>query len=248
MQVKAAREETAMMGYEGDDPADRVILVVGRDIELRAQITAYLADYGYVVRGAGDTRQMDEILAQMPIDLIVFDDPAPDDGGVTACCRLARTGGPRLIVVSSHADEADRVRTLECGADDFLAKPFNPRELLARVKAVLRSTIGQAAGRQRRFLGVAFRIGHHQLRTADGEVVALTPVELSVLSALVEHPGRVLSRDEILDKAYSEATEVFDRAVDVQISRLRRKLSACSPEPAIRTHRHAGYQFIARVD
>jgi two-component system, OmpR family, response regulator len=78
--------------------------------------------------------------------------------------------------------------------------------------------------------------------------VALTPVELSVLSALVEHPGRVLSRDEILDKAYSEATEVFDRAVDVQISRLRRKLSACSPEPAIRTHRHAGYQFIARVD
>ena len=236
------------MGYGGVDPADRVILVVSDDGGLRTRIVTDFAAYGYLVRGVADARQMDEVLAQMPIDLVLFDDPWPGDKAAAICRRLARTGGSRLIVISDYADEAHRVRLLESGADDVLAKPCNPRELLARAKAVLRSASRNAVRRQRRFLGISFELGHHNLRTAEGGVVTLTPGELSVLSALVEHPGRVLSRDEILEKAYGHATEVFDRAVDVHISRLRRKLSGCSPEPAIRTHRHAGYQFIARID
>jgi len=234
------------MGYQGADPADRTLLVVEDDEARRGDLVAYLAGHGYLVRGAADAVEMDEVLAQMPVDLVVLDAALPGEDGWTVCRRLARRAGPAVILLCGCASEADRIRALDLGADDVLAKPFNPRELVARVKAVLRGRLGHI-GRPRRFLGVAFELGHHHLCTAQGQVVVLTPGELSVLSALVEQPGKVLSRDEILERAYGE-TEVFDRAVDVHISRLRRKLAACSPEPAIRTHRHAGYQFIARVD
>lgn len=234
----------------GLNPADRAILVVEDDAELREEVVKYLASYDYVVRGCGDGREMDQILAQTPIDLVVLDIMLPHEDGHSICRRLAQIKGPGIIMVSALDGETDRILALESGADDFLAKPYNPRELLARTKAVLRRRHVRpmrAASRHRRFLGVDFELGRHQLRNADGEVIVLTPGELSVLSVLVEHPGRVLSRDELLEMAYGE-TEVFDRAIDVHISRLRRKLSTCSAEQAIRTHRHAGYQFIARVD
>jgi len=233
------------MGHHAVDPADRTILVVEDDEARRAALVAYLAGYDYLVRGAGDAGEMDEVLAQMPVDLMVLKASLLGEAG-WSITRLARRTGPAVIVVCGQGGGADCIRALESGADDALAEPFNPRELVARIKAVLRGRLNPA-GRPRHFLGAAFQLGHHHLRTAQGQVVSLTPGELSVLSALVEHPGRVLSRDEILERAYGE-TEVFDRAVDVHISRLRRKLAACSPEPAIRTHRHAGYQFIARVD
>lgn len=234
------------MGYLGADPADRTILVVEDDAAQRGEIVTYVAGHDYVVRGAADAGEMDEVLAQMPVDLVVVDATLPGEDGWSVCRRLAQGAGPAVIVLCARDSDADRIRALEAGADDVLTKPFNPRELVARAKAVLRGRQGHLA-RPRRFLGADFQLGQNHLRTSDGEVVVLTPGELSVLSALVEYPGRVLSRDEILERAYGE-TEVFDRAVDVHISRLRRKLAACSAEPAIRTHRHAGYQFIARVD
>lgn len=237
------------MGDAYDAPS-KTILVVEDDAGLREVVVEYLRDYDYMVVGAADAREMDEILSHTQVDLVVLDIMLPGEDGHSVCRRLAKNARRGIIMVSAIGAEADRIVALENGADDFLHKPFNPRELLARVRAVLRRRSHQPnvkVSRQRRFLGVEFELGHHQLRDAEGAVVVLTPGELSILSVLVENPGRVMSRDELLEMAYGE-TEVFDRAIDVHISRLRRKLSSCSAEQAIRTHRHAGYQFVARVE
>lgn len=237
------------MGEAYDAPT-KTILVVEDDAGLREVVVEYLREYDYLVVGAADAREMDEILSHNAVDLVVLDIMLPGEDGHSICRRLAKGGRRGIIMASAVGSEADRILALESGADDFLSKPFNPRELLARVRAVLRrrqAPLPTKATRQRRFLGVEFELGHHQLRDADGAVVVLTPGELSILSVLVENPGRVMSRDELLEMAYGD-TDVFDRAIDVHISRLRRKLSTCSAEQAIRTHRHAGYQFVARVE
>jgi two-component system, OmpR family, response regulator len=234
---------------EAYEATTKTIMVVEDDDGLREVVVDYLREYDYMVVGAADAREMDDILSHTSVDLVVLDIMLPGEDGHSVCRRLAKNGRRGIIMVSALGSEADRIVALETGADDFLHKPFNPRELLARVRAVLRrrQALPAKPTRQRRFLGVQFELGHHQLRDAEGAVVVLTPGELSILSVLVENPGRVMSRDELLEMAYGE-TEVFDRAIDVHISRLRRKLSSCSAEQAIRTHRHAGYQFVARVE
>ncbi len=235
---------------EGFDVGVRTLLVVEDDQALRELVVGYLRDHDYLVLGAADAVEMDDILSRTAVDLVVLDIKLSGEDGHAICRRLARGKRRGIIMVSGLAGDADRILALESGADDFLAKPFNPRELLARVRAVLRRRLAPASariGRHRRFLGVEFELGRHHLRGAEGEVIQLTPGELSVLSVLIENPGRVMSRDELLDQAYGE-TDVFDRAIDVHISRLRRKLSACCAEQAIRTHRHAGYQFVAPVE
>lgn len=227
----------------------RTLLVVEDDPGLREVIVDYLRDHDYLVLGAADAAEMDAVLARTAVDLVVLDIMLPGEDGHSVCRRLALGGRRGIVMMSALGGEADRILALESGADDFLNKPFNPRELLARVRAVLRrrQAGGAVASRRRRFCGVEFELGRHQLRDAGGAVVALTPGELSILSVLVQNPGRVMSRDELLEQAYGE-TEVFDRAIDVHISRLRRKLANCSAGHAIRTHRHAGYQFVAPVE
>lgn len=236
-----------MGGTQG--PQTRTILVVEDDSGLREVVVDYLREHDYLVLGAADAREMDAILASTPVDLVVLDVMLPGEDGHSICRRLAATRRRGIVMMSALGDDADRILALENGADDFLQKPFNPRELLARCRAVLRRrrSIAQAPSPRRRFLGVEFELGRHQLRDAGGKVVALTPGELSILSVLVQNPGRVMSRDELLEQAYGD-TEVFDRAIDVHISRLRRKLADCRAGEAIRTHRHAGYQFIAPVE
>lgn len=232
----------------------RHVAVVDDDAGLREQIGAYLAEHGYETHLAADARELEQVLAVHPVDLIVLDVMLPGEDGLSVCRRLASDGGPAIVMVSAMADEVDRVLGLELGADDYLAKPCSPRELLARVRAVLRrlddtrsSGGGQRRGRNYHFLGFVVDAQRRQLRAPSGAIVLLTSGEYSLLAAFLDHPQRILSRDQLLEFARGAEAEVFDRAVDVQISRLRRKLNACTEREIIKTYRGAGYLFDARV-
>lgn len=230
----------------------RHILVVDDDTELRAQMAAYLCEHGYQVHEAADAVSMEQVLARSPIDLVVLDVMLPGEDGLSICRRLADGGGPAIVMVSAMGEEVDKILGLELGADDYLAKPCNPRELLARVRAVIRrldEVRGGAAprGRNYQFQGFVLDMLRRQLRAPSGTTILLTAGEFSLLVAFLEHPQRILSRDQLLELARGTQTEVFDRAVDVQISRLRRKLHACVKGEIIKTYRGAGYLFDARV-
>lgn len=243
-------KSTAQAWIPANDPAERRILLVQGDTAQRDQLQDYLAEHGYGVHVAGLIREMDAILAMATIDLVVVQTGAAVDAGLELCRRLGGSEGPCLILAGGF-DATDRILALELGADDYLAAPFNPRELLARIKAVLRRKGGkrQAAlepGR-RHFLGLRFDFGSHLLCRLDGgPPIALTPGEFALLSVFLANPGRVLNREELLEMARGD-TDVFDRVIDVQVSRLRQKLAPFARDPVIRTHRHAGYQFVAEV-
>ena len=230
----------------------RQILVVDDDTELRGQMAAYLREHGYLVAEASDAASMERALAQTPVDLIVLDVMLPGEDGLSICRRLADDGGPAIVMVSAMGEEVDRILGLELGADDYLAKPCNPRELLARVRAVMRrldEVRGGAAprGRTYQFQGFVLDMLRRQLRAPNGTTILLTAGEFSLLVAFLERPQRILSRDQLLELARGSQADVFDRAVDVQISRLRRKLHACVEAEIIKTYRGAGYLFDARV-
>jgi two-component system, OmpR family, response regulator len=230
----------------------RHILVVDDDSDLREQVSAYLRDHGYQVHAVGDGAAIENALASAPIDLIVLDLMLPGEDGLSICRRLSAAGGPAIIMLSAMGEEIDRVLGLELGADDYLAKPCSPRELLARVRAVFRRLDEARGGAPRKgstyaFLGFVVDVARRQLRAPNGATILLTSGEFSLLNAFLDHPQRILSRDQLLEAARGAQTEVFDRAVDVQISRLRRKLHACSEVEIIKTVRGAGYMFEAKV-
>jgi len=240
-----------MMAQPSVLPA-RHILVVEDDTQLREQVTAYLGDHGFQVHAAADARAMDRMLAQAPIDLVVLDLMLPGEDGLSICRRLSADGGPAIIMVSAMGEEIDRVLGLELGADDYLPKPCSPRELLARVRAVFRRLEEVRGGAPRKgkayqFQGFVVDALRRQLRAPNGATILLTSGEFSLLSAFLDHPQRILSRDQLLDIARGNDADVFDRAVDVQISRLRRKLHACSDTEIIKTVRGAGYMFDVAV-
>jgi two-component system OmpR family response regulator len=230
----------------------RHILVVDDDTDLRGQIVDYLSEHGYQVHAAADARAMDQILSSAPIDLVVLDVMLPGEDGLSICRRLSAEGGPAIIMVSALGEEIDRVLGLELGADDYLPKPCSPRELLARVRAVFRrleEVRGGApkSGKAYRFQGFTVDALRRQLRAPSGATILLTSGEYALLSAFLDHPQRVLSRDQLLEFARGEEADVFDRAVDVQISRLRRKLHTSSDGEIIKTIRGAGYMFDVAV-
>ena len=230
----------------------RHVLVVDDDTQLREQVAAYLTEHGFQVHSAADAREMDRVLNGAPIDLVVLDLMLPGEDGLSICRRLTADGGPAIIMVSAMGEEIDRVLGLELGADDYLAKPCSPRELLARVRAVFRRLEEVRGGAPKRGKGYQFQgfmvdILRRQLRAPNGTTILLTSGEFSLLSAFLDHPQRILSRDQLLDDARGTQTDVFDRAVDVQISRLRRKLHACVDGEIIKTYRGAGYLFDAKV-
>ena len=230
----------------------RHILVVDDDTELREQIVSYLTDHGFQVHAAADAKAMDRALSAAPIDLVVLDLMLPGEDGLSICRRLSADGGPAIIMVSAMGEEIDRVLGLELGADDYLAKPCSPRELLARVRAVFRRLEEARGGAPKRgkayqFQGFVVDALRRQLRAPNGTTILLTSGEFSLLSAFLDHPQRILSRDQLLDIARGNEADVFDRAVDVQISRLRRKLHACSDGEIIKTVRGAGYMFDVAV-
>lgn len=233
------------------------ILVVDDDAGIRALVSEYLADHGYEVEVAADGHAMAAVTEQRAPDLIILDVMLPGEDGLAICKRIARAGGPSIIMLSAMGEEADRVVGLELGADDYLPKPCNPRELLARVRAVLRRRVERrepldALGAICEFEGWRLNLTQHELRSPSGAVVNLTTGEYQLLRALVEHPQRVLSRFQLLEFARGPDSEAFDRAMDVQISRLRKKLQEGRPdavagEDLIRTIRNEGYIFDARV-
>jgi len=226
----------------------RHILVVDDDTQLREQVAGYLAEHGFNVHAAADAREMDRILAASPIDLVVLDLMLPGEDGLSICRRLTAQGGPAIIMVSAMGEEIDRVLGLELGADDYLAKPCSPRELLARVRAVFRRLEEVRGGAPKKGKGYQFQgfmvdILRRQLRAPNGTTILLTTGEFQLLSTFLDHPQRILTRDQLLEIARGQEADVFDRAVDVQISRLRRKLHACSDDEIIKTVRGAGYMF-----
>jgi two-component system OmpR family response regulator len=240
------------MSAESVTPPARQILVVDDDTSLREHVAKYFSDHGFSVHTAADAKEMEATLAAAPIDLIILDVMMPGEDGLSICRRLADAGGPAIIMVSAMGEEIDRILGLELGADDYLPKPCSPRELLARVRAVMRRQDEARVGAPRRgkayhFLGFVLDTLRRQLRSPNGATILLTAGEYSLLSVFLENPQRIMSRDQLLEAARGSDTEVFDRAVDVQISRLRRKLHASTEEEIIKTYRGAGYLLDAKV-
>ena len=228
--------------------ATATILIVDDDPGIRAVVTESLSAHGLDVIEARNTREMDRLLAEHTIDLIILDVLMPGEDGISACRRIARENGPPIIMLSAMDQTTDRIVGLEIGADYYLGKPCNPRELLAVVRATLRRRDGAASERRARlgFLGWTVDFAAFELRDSAGVLVHLTDGEFVVLRAFVERPRRVLTREQLLDAARGPDSEAFDRAVDVQVSRLRRKLKAVDGD-LIRTVRNEGYMFMPMV-
>jgi two-component system OmpR family response regulator len=228
----------------------RRILVVDDDTALREQVCAYLGDHGFEMHAAPSAAAMDQVLGHTEVDVLILDVMLPGEDGLSVCRRLAETGGPAIIMMSAMGEEVDRVLGLELGADDYLPKPCSPRELLARVRALIRRMDDAGAakrGRAFQFLGFQVDGARRQVRAPNGAIILLTAGEFALLNVFLEDPQRVLSREQLLEQARGSESQVFDRAVDVQISRLRRKLNAFTDEEVIRTLRGAGYMLDVKV-
>jgi len=240
------------MSTQRGAPTSARILIVDDDPGIRDVISEFLGRHGFIVEAAADAPQMERILAQAPVDLVVLDIMLPGEDGLSICRRLSDEGPP-IIMLSAMGEETDRIVGLEIGADDYLPKPCNPRELLARIRAVLRRR-SEPKGPDGRhgagfeFAGWRLDLVRRELRTPQGVVVNLSSGEFSLLRALAERPQRVLTRDQLLDMARGPDTEAYDRAIDVQISRLRKKLEdGAGGQELIRTIRNEGYMFSAKV-
>jgi two-component system OmpR family response regulator len=194
---------------------------------------------------------MDRAIQAGTPDLVVLDLMMPGEDGLSVCKRLSQAGGPAVIMLSAMGEDTDRIVGLELGADDYLPKPCNPRELLARVKAVLRRRAEpsgpRAQGSLVEFDGWRLDLIRRRLVSPQGMAVELSGGEFNLLRAFVERAERVLTRDQLLDLARGPSSEAFDRSIDVQISRLRRKLADGSGRELIRTIRGEGYVFTAQV-
>ena len=223
------------------------LLVVDDDPELRELITAYLSKQGYDIVAVGDGRAMDHAFAAGGVDLVILDLMLPGEDGLDIAKRLKQTTDVPIIIVSAQGEEIDRIVGLEVGADDYIGKPFNPRELLARVRAVLRrvrgsTTVGPLA-RIVEFGDFRLDLNAHSL-SRDGTTVPLTSGEFDLLGILVRHPNQVLDRDRILDLLTGAERSPFDRSIDVRITRLRSKIEPDPSSPVyIRTIWGKGYMF-----
>lgn len=231
------------------------ILVVEDDLPTRDLIARYLRDQSCVVATASNGREMDRYLAGHSLDLVVLDLMLPGEDGLTLCRRLRGDSTIPIIMLTAKGEDLDRILGLEMGADDYLAKPFNPRELLARINAVLRRQAqaglagrsGQSAARLR-FQDWTIDLRLRELRDPDGAQVPLTSAEFDLLHAFCERPGRILTRDGLLTMTRSRPASPFGRSIDVLVSRLRRKLDAGEGPSMIRTVRTGGYIFTPHVE
>jgi two-component system, OmpR family, response regulator len=239
------------MSSTEDSDAKPSILVVDDDAALRQQVSDYLSINGFDVEGAADASGMDAALARHPFDVVVLDLMMPGEDGLSVCRRLSAAGAPAILMMSALGEDIDRIIGLELGADDYLPKPCNPRELLARVRALLRRRDGRGyAARPAngyRFAGYVLDVANRRLRDPSGVNVMLTRGEYALLSAFLERPGEVLNRDQLQERTHGDDQETFERAIDVQISRLRRKLADSQAQSLIRTIRGVGYRFAAVV-
>lgn len=229
------------------------ILIVDDDKEIRDLLARFLRKHGYRTSGARDGREMREAVAHVVVDLVVLDLLLPHESGLDLCRELRAKSRIPIIMLTAVSEATDRTIGLEMGADDYIAKPFDAHELLARIRAVLRRvTQGPVApvGAQQHlvFAGWKLDLVRRELLSPMGLVVDLSPGEYDLLLAFLEHPQRVLNRDQLLDYARSRTASPFDRSIDVQVSRLRRKIDAGDAPPLIKTVRGAGYIFTAPVE
>jgi two-component system OmpR family response regulator len=231
------------------------ILIVDDHREIRDLVSRALTKEGFRVSGAGDGRAMRKVLADSQIDLILLDLMLPGEDGLSLCRALRTDSKIPIIMLTAKGDEVDRVIGLEMGADDYLPKPFGSRELVARIKAVLRRSnekpaTANSGQRPKRYHFDRWKLdtGTRDLVRGDGVTVPLSTGEYDLLIALVERPQRVLSRDQLLDLARGRAANAFDRSVDTQISRLRKKLELDPGDPkVIKTVWGGGYLFTPAV-
>jgi two-component system, OmpR family, response regulator len=239
-------------------PADAAhILIVDDDSRIRQMLTRYFEQEGYRVSVAGDGAEMLVQLSAKTVDVILLDVVMPGDDGVTLAREIRARSNIGIIMLTGRGEVLDRVVGLEVGADDYIAKPFHLREVLARVKSVLRrrklvseipSTDRESTDQTVRFDGWLLDTARRQLVSPKGEDVLLTTGEFDLLTALLKHPGRVLGREALLDLTRGRSWEVFDRTIDAQIARLRKKIEADPKKPAlVKSVRGVGYVFTGKV-
>lgn len=235
------------------------VLIVDDDETLQGLIGDFLERHGIRVLAAADGADVELLIDSHAVDVVVLDIMLPGEDGLSICRRLVARGEtrPSILMLSAAGDDTDRIVGLEIGADDYLSKPANPRELLARIRALLRRFSPSASPKTDapstegayEFSGWSLSVWTHELKTPDGAPVALTTSEFSLLRAFLDHPRRVLTRDHLLNLVRGRESFSFDRAVDVQVSRLRRKFMAADPEHGdlVRTVRNEGYMFVSAV-
>ena len=225
-----------------------LIVIVEDDEEISRLVAALLTKEGFTVETAQSGQALNDIVARTCPDLYILDLMLPEEDGLSICRRLRGQGnGKPILMLTARNDEIDRIVGLEMGADDYLGKPFHPRELLARVRAILRRTNGIAdepESRRYAFEGLTIDLDARVLSGGDGETLPLTSAEFEMLACFVTRPRRVLSRDQLLDWTKGRDADQFDRSIDMTISRLRRKIEAVLPGlNLISTVRNSGYLF-----
>ncbi|RUW63298.1 response regulator [Mesorhizobium sp. M7A.F.Ca.US.008.03.1.1] len=231
------------------------ILVVDDDREIRTLLQRYLDSQGFRVTAAADRRECEQRLGSLQFDLIVLDVMLPDGSGLDICRGLRdRKPHTPIILLTALKEDVDRIIGLELGADDYLGKPFNPRELIARIRAVLRRSAPEEApaasprARIYRFASYRLEPDTRKVTDAQGVAVDLTGAEFDLLQVFLDRPGRLLSRDQLLDLTQGRERDPLERSVDVLVSRLRRKFSDTGDGPLFKTVRNGGYQLTARVE
>jgi two-component system, OmpR family, response regulator len=229
------------------------VLIVDDDREIRRLVSRFLSENGMRASAVGDAAEAERALAGGGVDLVVLDLMLPGEDGLSFARRLRQSSAVPILMLTARGEDTDRIVGLEIGADDYLAKPFNPRELLARVRAVLRRS-GEGAPRQGKarlhvFAGWRLDTVRRELRRADGALVPMTDTEFDLLSVFAEMPQRVLSRDQLLDRLRGRVAQAFDRSIDVAVMRLRRKIETDPAHPElIKTVRNGGYVFTPEVE
>ncbi|MNZ57611.1 Transcriptional regulatory protein OmpR [compost metagenome] len=240
-----------MNSTASSQPEGEKILIVDDDVRLRRLLERFLDEQGYRVKTVENVEQMDRLLARELFNLVVLDLMLPGEDGLSACHRLREQGNRMpIIMLTAKGDEASRIQGLEQGADDYLAKPFNPRELLARIRAVLRRQtplVPGAPGSEEQsvsFGDYELNLGTREL-SRGGEVHMLTTGEFAVLKALVQHAREPLTRDKLMSLARGREWDALERSIDVQISRLRRLIEPDPSKPRyIQTVWGVGYVFV----
>lgn len=229
------------------------ILVVDDDPEIRRLLSRFLTEQGFRTTAAGSRAEFEDRMAAGQFDLVILDVMLPDGSGLDIC-RGLRSRDPNIciILVTALKEEVDRIVGLELGADDYLGKPFSPRELVARIRAVLRRAgeVTPAAGPREcyRFSGYIADPTARSVSSDSGVLVDLTGAEFQLLQVLLDRPGRILSREQLLDLTQGREAAVVDRSIDVLISRIRRKFREAGHDDIVKTVRNGGYQLATRVE
>lgn len=230
------------------------ILIVDDDRDIRDLLSEYLQKQGYRVSVAADGRAMRTVMSRSAPDLIVLDLMLPGEDGLVLCREIRAQSDLPIIMLTARGEEVDRIVGLEMGADDYLAKPFSPRELLARIKGILRrsralpSNLKPDQAKVFHFAGWTLEVATRNLVSPQGVTISLSGTDYKLLRIFLDHPNRVLNREQLIDLTQSRDAGPFDRSIDLQVSRLRRRLDDNPKDPAIiKTARGEGYVLAAEV-